>query len=131
MKYKPVRKETNHIVSVYCFVFVCLLFFSFGILCGLARWEEEIVGEEVVISTKWTGRRWRIFKTRDKSAIKKNFLSGAQMKLDNIVMIDWCWNVLALNINSIPYASPPPRCVFWRLYHCIKMYNGLLTCAFQ
>ena len=49
------------------------------------------------------------------------------MKLDNIVMIDWCWNVLVLSINSLSYTSPPLRRVFWRLCHCIQMYNGLLT----
>ena len=46
------RKETDHLVSVECFVFVCLLSFSFGVLCGLAGWEGEIVGKEVAISTK-------------------------------------------------------------------------------
>ena len=40
----------------YVGVFVCLLSFSFGVLCGLAGWEGEIVGKEVAISTKWTGR---------------------------------------------------------------------------
>ena len=66
----------------------------------------------------WKKRIWRIAKTRGKSAVKKNVLSPwAQMKFDNIFMIDGRWNILALNISGIPNAAPPLTCGFWRIYH--------------
>ena len=55
MKYKN-GEEGNKSLSECLMFCVCLLFFSFGILCGLEGWEREIVGKEGAISTKWTGR---------------------------------------------------------------------------
>lgn len=59
---------------------------------------------------------WKVAQIGGELAVNKNVLSPwAQMQLGNFLMIDWLWNVLALNINDIPYESPSPLNEFFRL----------------
>lgn len=96
------------------FKILCLFYFvlfSEWVGCvewGGSRWRG---GVWVVVRVEWG--RWSAVKTRCKSVVHTNVLfTWTQIKLENVLMIDWLWHVWALNINDIPYASPPSIYIF-------------------